>query len=149
MSKYSRIVDDQIRRAMESGEFDDLPGKGKPLKLEENPYEDPAWRVAFQALRSSGYTLPWIQTRREIETLFETACVSLRRTWHWRCALLEEGQSGNLVEAEWQKALTAFQDRIAKLNDRIFSYNLSVPSEQFQLRKIKLQNEIERITSQT
>jgi DnaJ family protein C protein 28 len=146
MSKYSRIVDDQIRRAMESGEFDDLPGKGKPLKLDENPYEDPAWRIAFHALRSGGYTLPWIQARNEIENLIETACASLRCAWHWRSALLDQGQSGESVESEWDKALATFQDRIVEINDRIFSYNLSVPSEQFQLRKIKLQDEIERIT---
>jgi DnaJ family protein C protein 28 len=148
MSKYSRIVDDQIRRAMESGEFDDLPGKGKPLKLEENPHEDPAWRIAYQVLRSGGYTLPWIQARHEIESLFETACASLRRTWLWRSALLNKGQSGSLVEDEWHKALNSFQERIVELNDRIFSYNLAVPSKQFQLKKIKLQEEIERITGQ-
>ena len=33
-------VEDQIRRAIESGEFDDLPGSGRRLELGEN---DPAW----------------------------------------------------------------------------------------------------------
>ena len=31
----------QIEEAMERGEFADLPGKGKPLKLDTNPYLTP------------------------------------------------------------------------------------------------------------
>src|SRR3954451_7826531 len=36
-------VDLQVRRAMEQGEFDDLPGAGKPLNLPEK--HDPDWWV--------------------------------------------------------------------------------------------------------
>ena len=33
-----RLVEDLIQEAMSKGEFRDLPGKGKPLKLEWNPF---------------------------------------------------------------------------------------------------------------
>jgi len=38
-------IDEIIRRAIEEGQFDDLPGKGKPLRLDEDPNSDPAWRA--------------------------------------------------------------------------------------------------------
>ncbi len=38
MSNFDRIVEEKIRAAMEAGAFNNLPGKGKPLNLEENPH---------------------------------------------------------------------------------------------------------------
>ena len=84
MEKFSRSLDEQIRRAIADGQFDDLPGKGKPLKLSQNPYEDPSWSMAYQILKSGGYTLPWIETRQGIELDFEAALKSLGRSWGWR-----------------------------------------------------------------
>ena len=39
MTKFERSLDQQIRRAIENGEFDNLPVKGKPLDLSVNPIE--------------------------------------------------------------------------------------------------------------
>ncbi len=58
-------IEDHIRRAIEEGKFDDLPGKGKPLKLEDDPFVDPEWRLAHHMLRCSGFSLPWIERRQE------------------------------------------------------------------------------------
>ena len=43
MEQQALWVDLQVRRAMERGEFDDLPGAGKPLKLPDR--HDPDWWV--------------------------------------------------------------------------------------------------------
>src|SRR5574341_670165 len=94
-------AEEQIRRAMEEGKFDNLPGKGKPLRLEDNPLEDPEWRLAHHVLRSSGYTLPWIETRRELESEIQAARAALGRTWQWRLVALAEGESAVFVLAVW------------------------------------------------
>ena len=138
-------VEDQIRRAMEEGKFSNLRGKGKPLHLDDNPLEDPEWRTAHHMLQSSGYTLPWIETRQEIETALEKARVSLARAWAWRNTALQEKQHPNSVEADWKRALAAFEQEIVVLNKRIFSYNLEVPSEQFQRQMLNVEREVERI----
>jgi DnaJ family protein C protein 28 len=147
-NEFSRSLDEQIRRAIEEGQFDDLPGKGKPLDLSQNPYEDPSWRMAFNMLRSSGYTLPWIETRKEIEADFEEVYNSLARSWAWRGLALEQNQPYTLVEDEWQRALIFFREKIKSLNKRIFVYNLKVPSDQFKRQIINPDVEIARITSQ-
>ena len=147
MKKFERSLDEQIRQAINDGQFENLPGKGEPLDLTVNPHEDPAWSLAFKAIRSSGHTLPWIAKRQQIETEFETACQNLKRAWDWREIALARGGASTFIKSEWDRAQNDFRTKIADLNKRIFNYNLEVPSEQFQRRQINMDGEIERITS--
>ncbi len=65
MEQQTLWVDFQVRRAMERGEFDDLPGAGKPLRL---PAEhDPDWWVKrlIEREKISGVAPPAIGLRRE------------------------------------------------------------------------------------
>lgn len=144
MSEVPRNIDEQIRHAMQRGEFDDLPGKGKPLDLSENPHEDPGWRTAYRMLKENGYTLPWIETRRTIELDFEKALKSLRQNWQWRSHAASP-QARRQAEKEWQAAQSSFRDTVSKLNRRIRNYNLEVPSDQFHRRQINPDMEIHRI----
>lgn len=137
-------VEEQIRRAMQEGKFDNLPGKGKPLPVDDNPFEDPEWRMAHHVLRSSGYTLPWIELRNEIEAEHNTALADLSRSWSWRLQALQAGSPGP-VEAEWSRATARFKERIEALNHKIFAYNLQVPSPRFALLKRDPDKEIERL----
>jgi DnaJ family protein C protein 28 len=138
-------VEEHIRRAMEAGDFDDLQGAGKPLNLDENPYEDPEWRIAYRVLQNSGYTLPWIEARREIDVSLAKARQALQRTWEW----WESAYSTNdaSVEADWNKALNRFRDEISAINERICSYNLEVPSDRFQMPTLDVEREIKLTTS--
>ena len=40
------VAERKIKDAMEAGEFDNLPGKGEPLDLDKNPFENIAQRIA-------------------------------------------------------------------------------------------------------
>ncbi|HEU5331532.1 MAG TPA: DUF1992 domain-containing protein [Actinocrinis sp.] len=42
-SRFESLVDRQIREAEERGEFDGLPGAGKPLRALDRPYTDDWW----------------------------------------------------------------------------------------------------------
>lgn len=136
-------VEEQIRRAMEEGQFDNLPGKGKPLHLEDNPFEDSEWRLAYHILRSNGFTLPWIEARREVEAAILEARTALRRTWAWRQAALAGGQPVQLVNAEWERAVESFRQQIDKINRDILTYNLKAPSARLHLSMINVEGEIE------
>jgi hypothetical protein len=61
-------AEEHIRQAIERGEFDHLSGKGKPLRWEEYPFEDPDRRLAHHILRNAGFTLPWIEARQGLLT---------------------------------------------------------------------------------
>lgn len=136
-------VEEQIRRAMEEGQFDNLPGKGKPLHLEENPFEDPEWRMAYHLLRSNGFTLPWIEARRELEAAILEARTALRRSWAWRQSALAGGQPVQLVDDEWRRAVEAFRRQVDDINKDILTYNLKAPSGRLHLAKINVEGEIE------
>ncbi|MEU9830137.1 DUF1992 domain-containing protein [Streptosporangium sp. NPDC048047] len=53
---FETWVDRQIREAAERGAFDGLPGAGKPLPGEGEPYEEMWW--IRQKLRSEGLSMP-------------------------------------------------------------------------------------------
>jgi hypothetical protein len=146
MGKFSRTIDEQIRKAISEGAFDDLPGKGKPFNFDQNPYEDPGWRIAFHMLRSNGFTLPWIETRQAIEAEYACAVKSLASSWSWRVAALDRNQPNDIVENEWQRALNTFEGVILTLNKQIINYNLEVPSNTFARQNINLVREISKIT---
>jgi DnaJ family protein C protein 28 len=140
-------AEEQIRRAIEEGKFDNLPGKGKPLHLEQNPYEDPEWRLANHVLKSSGFTLPWIEKRGEIEALIENARSALKRSDEWRRQALSEGKPAPYVSAEWNKAVEKFREQAAEINRLILSYNLEAPSSQLQMAQLSIERELELTSS--
>jgi len=141
-------IEDQLRKALADGKFDNLPGKGKPLHLDEtNPYADPDWELAYRMLKEGGYSLPWIETIREIEKDIETARGELQRAWKWRQAALAESQPASFVAAEWEHALEAFKDMLSTLNKRIRDYNLKVPNPRFQRPVLNFERELQIITS--
>ena len=74
-SRFESLVDRQIRLAQERGEFDNLPGQGKPLPG-KGTHDDALWWVRGYLRReglSGSAMLPVsLQLAREIELLPET-----------------------------------------------------------------------------
>lgn len=68
---FEKIAEERIREAMERGEFDDLPGKGKPLKLEDDSHLPPDLRLAHKILKNADCLPPEIALRKEIRTTEE------------------------------------------------------------------------------
>ncbi len=141
-------IEDHIRKAIEDGQFANLPGKGKPLHLDDNPYIDPEWRLAHHLLKSSGFTLPWIEKRQELSDTIEAARAALTRSWSWRQTALAEAQPAAQVEAEWQRAQETFRGQILALNKQILTYNLEAPVSRFQLSPLNSEDEIHIIIDQ-
>jgi DnaJ family protein C protein 28 len=140
-------IEEHIRKAMEEGKFDNLPGKGKPLQLEENPNEDPEWRLANHVLQTAGFISPWLEDLNAIEREVEAARAGLQRAWDWRKSALAGNQSPVYVEAEWARAQDSFREKIIALNKRILDYNLQAPSDRFQILVINVERELERLTT--
>lgn len=53
MDLFLSIAEDKIKRAIAEGEFDDLPGKGKPLKLEDLSHIPEDLRIAYKVMKNS------------------------------------------------------------------------------------------------
>ena len=143
-------IEEHIRKAMREGKFDSLPGKGKPLRLSQNPHEDPEWRLAHHLLRENDFTLPWIERLRDIEAELEKARTALLRTWSWRQSpSTAQEHTPSYIELEWRRAETDFRQRIQDINKQIAAYNLEVPLDRFQKRRLNADVEITQLTQRT
>ena len=63
-----KIADEKIREAIERGEFDDLPGKGRPLNLEDDSHLPQDLRLAYKILKNADCLPPELELRKEIRT---------------------------------------------------------------------------------
>ncbi len=141
-------IEDQVRRAFAEGKFDNLPGKGKPLHLEDDSHIHPEWRMAYRMLAGSGHGLPWMHSRDEIFKSLDQARAELIRTWNWCQAQdSDEASTDASVEAkeEWRRAQENFCTQISGINRQIANYNLEAPSPQLHLRKIDALQEINQL----
>jgi len=63
------VVQERIQEAMRRGDFDHLPGAGRPLDLDDDRLVPPELRIAFRILKNAGLAPPEVLARREIATL--------------------------------------------------------------------------------
>lgn len=66
---FSRIAENRIREAMEQGEFDNLPGAGQPLSLEEYFATPEELRMAYSVLKNANCRPLEVELLNEIARL--------------------------------------------------------------------------------
>lgn len=66
---FDRIVEALIKEAQERGEFDNLPGKGKPIDLNAYFEAPEEIRLVQSVLKNAGITSPEVQLLKEIAEL--------------------------------------------------------------------------------
>jgi hypothetical protein len=72
---HESLIDRQIRLAAERGDFDDLPGKGKPLAWLAEPDDELWWVRGYlrrEGLSTDALLPPSVQLRKEIDQLPQT-----------------------------------------------------------------------------
>jgi DnaJ family protein C protein 28 len=139
MRGFELLAERKIREAMDEGLFDDLPGKGRPIDMSENPFEDPTTRLAHRLLRNNGFTLPWIEESRDITAAIEQA----------RGALLDARRravrsADPAAEARWRSAVALFRARVAEINRRVLNFNVKAPARGVELLTLDADLEVER-----
>lgn len=71
MNIFASIAEQRIREAQEQGAFDNVPGSGKPLALEDESYIPEDLRMAYKVLRNAGFVPPEVAERKEIGTILD------------------------------------------------------------------------------
>ena len=69
MFGYLNIVEKRIQEALERGDFDNLPGKGKPMPLEDDSMIPEDLRLAYKILKNAGCLPPEIELQKEIRRM--------------------------------------------------------------------------------
>jgi hypothetical protein len=65
----AKIAEGRIREAMARGEFDDLPGRGARVRLDDLSRVPAELRLAYKVLKNSGLVPQEVELRREIYRL--------------------------------------------------------------------------------
>jgi DnaJ family protein C protein 28 len=124
---FDKLVEEKLREAIANGEFDDLPGKGRPQDLRINPYVPADERMAQDMLRAQGFGLPWIEERRDLLREREALLRALHTSWQRHGGALPTAAQRNRERARWESAVAAFRRDAEALNARIRSHNFTVP----------------------
>lgn len=66
---FEKIAERRIVEAIREGVFDDLPGAGKPLKLEDDSYLPEDLRIVYKILKNAGFVPPEVALQKEIATV--------------------------------------------------------------------------------
>uniref|UniRef100_A0A0K8RVY5 DnaJ-like subfamily C member 28-like n=1 Tax=Crotalus horridus TaxID=35024 RepID=A0A0K8RVY5_CROHD len=136
-----RLVEDLIQESMAKGDFDNLSGKGKPLKkFSDCPHIDPMTHNLNRILIDNGYQPEWILMQKEIRETIE----KLRKS-----IIASRNKLGDPItvqkEKQWKEVCEEFRKNIKILNKRINDFNLVVPILSRQMVHFNADKEIARV----
>ena len=123
-----KLIDRQIREAMDEGKFDDLPHQGEPLPLVDDSAAGD-WALAYRMLKGASFAPPWIETDKEVRTLLAR-----------RDAILERAPRSS--EIGRRRDEQELRDVIKAANDAIFRLNHEAPTLRQQRRLLDLNAEL-------
>ncbi len=69
MDIFSKIVEKKIGEAQEQGAFDNLPGSGEPLEIEDDSHVPDDLRLVHKILKNADCLPPELQLRKEIRQM--------------------------------------------------------------------------------
>ncbi len=69
MSYFWRIAEERIKEAQRAGAFDNLPGKGKPLDLEDLSWVPEDLRIGYLVLKNAHVLPPEAELLKDIHTI--------------------------------------------------------------------------------
>ena len=83
---FEKIVEERILHAQKNGEFDDLPGSGKPLVFEDDVCVSGELSLAYKILKNADCLPPELELKKEI-TKTEELLSGMKETAEKYCLL--------------------------------------------------------------
>jgi DnaJ homolog subfamily C member 28 len=132
LRRWRDHVEELLEEARERGEFDNLEGAGKPLRLEKNVYAgDKA--LAYSLLKNNQMAPPEIERGKEVDAELaraEALLASLRRqrdalSIRSGAGLASERRAYNVVR---DKTEVRYAEALRAINSKILSLNILAPS---------------------
>jgi hypothetical protein len=121
-----------IREAMERGEFEDLPFRGKRIPLDDDTYAG-GDALAYHVLKNAGVAPPWIEADKEARRLLEA-----------RDRLLAAAPRAG-TEMARERARVELRRIVSATNAAIDRLNAEAPGPAQHRRRLDLNAELERL----
>ena len=130
--QYESWIDQQIRKAQERGDFDNLRGKGQPLAPDDQNVQAFAGddAMGLKILKNNEALPAWIELNKEIAA-DRQAC---RRILDYYVAERDRERRARYA-ADYRR-------RVAELNAKIDQYNLIVPSKSAEQIRVRPDREL-------
>lgn len=137
--RYHVLTERRIREAIEAGEFDVKTGAEQKLDLEENPYVDEDWRLAFRVLKNGHYRPDWMELGDEIDRDLEVWRDAADRHFAYLRERMDDiaSRPGAIrrmreeiagLKQRHQRATAHHARQIEEINRKIHRYNATVPA---------------------
>jgi hypothetical protein len=123
-----KLIDRQIREAMDEGKFDDLPHQGERLPLVDDSAAGD-WALAYRMLKGASFAPPWIETDKEVRALLAR-----------RDAILARAPRSSKVGRRRDDA--ELRDVVKAANAAIFRLNHEAPTASQHRRLLDLEAEL-------
>jgi DnaJ family protein C protein 28 len=120
------LIERKIQEARERGDFDNLPGAGKPLNLDENPFVPAEWRLAYSMLASNGFAPDLVESDKALREAIVTLAASLDRFAARWSRLSASDRQARLVDRA--AFLRQYEADVRDLNSRIHGFNHAAPT---------------------
>jgi hypothetical protein len=128
---WGNHVDQMIREAQRRGDFDNLPGMGKPLKLDDDVFAG-EMAGAYRIAKNANAAPLWVQLGKEIEEDRAALGAMLERSARY---VAELKAPPGAREAARLQARKVYLERAAELNKKITEYNAVRPRQLTWLEK--------------
>jgi DnaJ family protein C protein 28 len=150
-TQRTNAIEEMIQEAMQAGDFDNLRGRGKPLRLEKNLFAEDK-ELAYKLLKDNDYTLPWIADRLDTLARVDALRQEIGRQYHIYHEEYGRARSPEqraLLDHAWRATYNRLQAEVEALNRRITAVNLALPSPKLEILKLKLDREIEKLEAES
>lgn len=129
---YAHYIEEQIHDAMERGLFDNLPGYGKPLKLDANPYAGDK-DMGYHLLKNNGYAPAEVELIKDIRTERERAEAKIARVVHRSKTLRARRvppfpSEKRAFNTSVEKGAAEYELAVRNINKKILTLNIQTPA---------------------
>lgn len=148
MEEWADLVTKRIEEGMRRGDFDNLPGHGKPLPPEQDSLVPDDQKMAFKLLKNNDMTPTWIGDRKEMLRTIEGWREQFQRIVHEaHSAWVAAGTDKRRVQVRqsWERWIARWEGEIAELNRRINTINLKQPVTHLEIFKLRLDDELRKV----
>jgi DnaJ family protein C protein 28 len=147
LEEWADLVSKRIEEAMRRGDFDNLPGRGKPLRLQHDPFVPEEQQMAFKLLQNNDLTPNWIAERKEILRVNEqfgrqVQAIAQEALAQWAAA--PDDAQREQVQNTWARWIARWEAEIVAINRRIQTLNLKQPVNHLEIIKLRLDDELRR-----
>ncbi|KAJ8039876.1 DnaJ-like subfamily C member 28 [Holothuria leucospilota] len=142
-SSIEKMVDNFIQQYINQGDFENLPGKGKPLPPGADywPFVDTTQYKLNQVMINNGAFPEFIALEKEIKARLANAKEQLFRA---RVKLGPEPLN-SFNQKKWDDMLRSFEKSVKKINKIVEKFNMVVPVLRLQKAQIQAKKEVKEV----